>query len=60
MDFGDIWHDLLYVKNLNNTLRKPTDVGMSNLAFIVKANTLNILLKGISIDHFYQLKIKYN
>ena len=36
MDLGDIWHDLLYVKNLNNTLRKPTDVGMSNLFLIVK------------------------
>ena len=37
MDFGAIRHDLLYVKNLNNTLRKPTDVGMSNLSLIVKS-----------------------
>ena len=35
MDFG--WHVLLYVKNLNNTLRKPTDVGMSNIFLIVKS-----------------------
>ena len=37
MDFGDIPHDLLYEKNLNNTLRKPTDVGLSNLFLIVKS-----------------------
>ena len=37
MDFGDIRHDLLYVKNLNNTLRKPTNVGMSTLFLIVKS-----------------------
>ena len=37
MDFGDIWHDLLYVKNLNIALRKPTDVGMSNLFLIEKS-----------------------
>ena len=37
MDFGDIRLDLLYVNNLNNTLRKPTDVGMSNLFLIVKS-----------------------
>ena len=60
MDFGDIWHDLLYVKNLNNTSRKPTDLGMSNLFFIVKRENPNGLLKGVSIEHFYQLKIKYN
>ena len=36
MDFGDIGYDLLYVKNLNNTLRKPIDVGMLNLFLIVK------------------------
>ena len=30
-------YDLIYVKNLNNTLRKPTDVGMSNLFLIVKS-----------------------
>ena len=52
MDFGDIQHDLLYVKNLNIMLRKPTDVGMSNLFLI--ANMLNSLLKGV-----YQLNIKY-
>ena len=32
-----IQHDLLYVKNLNIMLRKPTDVGMSNLFLIVKS-----------------------
>ena len=37
MDLGDIRHDLLYVKNLNNTLRKPADVGISNLILIVKS-----------------------
>ena len=37
MDFGDIPHDLLYEKNLNNTLRIPTDAGMSNLFLIVKS-----------------------
>ena len=37
MDFGDIRHDLLYLKNLNDTLRKSTDVGMSNLFLIVKS-----------------------
>ena len=37
MDFGDIRHDLLYVRNLNSTLRKPTDVGMSNLVLLVKS-----------------------
>ena len=36
MDFGNI-HYLLYVKNLNNTLMKPTNVGMSNLFLIVKS-----------------------
>ena len=60
MDFGDIQHDLLYVKNLSNTLMKPTYLGMSNLFLIVKAKTLNSLLKGVSIEHFYQLKIRYN
>ena len=60
MDFGDIRHDLLYVKNLNKTLRKPTDVGTSNLFLKIKAKTLNSLLKGVSIEHFDQLKIKYN
>ena len=34
---GDIQPDLLYVKNLNKTFRKPTDVGMSNLFLIVKS-----------------------
>ena len=48
MDFGDIRHDLLYVRNLNITLRKPTDVGMSSLFLMVKANTPNSLLKGVS------------
>ena len=46
-DFGDICHYLLYVKNLNNTLRKPTDVGISNLFLIVKSEQLNSLLKGV-------------
>ena len=48
MDFGDIRHDVSYVKNLNITLRKPTDVGMSSLFLIVKADTPNSLLKGVS------------
>ena len=60
MDFGDIPHDLLYGKNLNNTLRKPTDVGMSNLFLIVKSEMLNSLLKSVSLEHFFQLKINYN
>ena len=30
-------HKLLYVKNLNNTLRNPTDFGMSNYFLIVKS-----------------------
>ena len=33
----DVQHYLLYAKNLNNTLMKPTDVGMSNLFLIVKS-----------------------
>ena len=37
MDFGDIRLDLLYVNNLNYTLRKPTGVGMSNLFLIKKS-----------------------
>ena len=37
MAFGDIRLNFLYVNNLNNTLRKPTDVGMSNLFLIVKS-----------------------
>ena len=37
MDFGVIPHYLLYVKKLNNTLMKPTDVDMSNLLLIVKS-----------------------
>ena len=37
MDFGDIRRYLSYVRYLNNTLRKPTDVGMSNLFLIVKS-----------------------
>ena len=28
---------VIYVKNLNNTLIKPTDEGMSNLFLIVKS-----------------------
>ena len=47
MDFGDIWHDMLYVKNLNNTLRKPTDVGMSNLFLIVKSENAELYVKRL-------------
>ena len=39
MDFGDIRHDLLNVRNLSNTLGKPTDVDMSNLFLIIKSES---------------------
>ena len=58
LDFGDIQHYLLFVKKLNNTLLKPTDVGMSNLFVILKENLLNSLLKCVSFIHFCQLKMK--
>ena len=45
MDFGDIQHDLLYVKNLNNTLRNPTDLGMSKLFLIVKSENDELSVK---------------
>ena len=45
MDFGDIQHYLLYVKNLSNTLIKPTDVGMSNLFLIVKSKFAEYAVK---------------
>ena len=49
MDFGDIRHDLLYVKNLENTLRKPTDLGMSNLFLIVKSeNAKKSVKRGLN------------
>ena len=34
--------------------------GMSNLYFVVKIGNAEYLLKGVSIEHFYLLKIKYN
>ena len=46
MNFGDIQHDLLFVKNLNKTVRKPTDVGIFDSK---KQKKLNSLLKGVSI-----------
>ena len=49
MDFGDIRHDLLYMKNLNNTLRKPTDVGMSNFF----SRTLQAFQGTISYEKYY-------
>ena len=50
---------LVICENLNNTLIKPTDVGMSNLFLIVKSK-LNSLLKCVSIKHFCQLKMKHS
>ena len=60
MNFGDIRHDLLYVRNLNNTLRNSTVVGMSNLFLKVKSENAEYSVKSVSIEHFYQLKIRYN
>ena len=34
--------------------------GMSNLYLIVKIENAEYLLKGVSIEHFNLLKIKYN